>query len=519
MTRSTDLALAAALLCGACSTPSYARDADRDVAEILRTRTDATLGGRERTAQYPRDQPPAPAAPDAQQPIGPQPTRELKLTDALEVAITSNRELASQKDALYQSALSLTGTRFQYSPRVTAALAYLFTGGNNAAEAHGLALDGSLAQLLPWGGEAKVSAGSSYDSVAGNYSSTVGAHLVQPLLRGAGHEVAWEALTQAERSVVYAIRNFELFRESFAIDVASRFYDLVQQKQALDNQRRNLESQVFGRKQAEALFQVGRVPELEVLRARRSELTSQNSMIEAEESLKLALDRYRIFLGLPDGDTLDVHDEAPAFVEVNYEVDSAVEVALANRLDWLNREEQLEDAQRGVHIAANGLLPDLAFDLGYTRLGDGDPNFTSQRLGTSSYVAGLSLQIPLQQLNERNAYRSAELALASAMRDVAEFKDNLMVSVRATFRELARRKQSLDIQTELIHDQQRNVKIAQLRFEQGNFSNRDVVEAQQSLLDAQNALIREQVAYESARLGLLRDLGILFIDEKGMWKE
>ena len=38
------------------------------------------------------------------------------------------------------------------------------------------------------------------------------------------------------------------------------------------------------------------------------------------------------------------------------------------------------------------------------------------------------------------------------------------------------------------------------------------------LLDAQNALIDEQVNYEIARLGLLRDLGILFIDETGMWK-
>ena len=63
------------------------------------------------------------------------------------------------------------------------------------------------------------------------------------------------------------------------------------------------------------------------------------------------------------------------------------------------------------------------------------------------------------------------------------------------------------------------MKIAQLRFEQGNFSNRDVVEAQQSLLDAKNALIEEKVAYEIARLGLLKDLGVLFIDEKGMWTE
>ena len=506
------------LALGACAPITYERDADREVGEILRTRNASTLGGRESSVAYPEERVEAEVAAAAQ---GPHDVRLLSLADALEIAYLTNRDHISRKEDLYQTALSLTGTRFSYSPQVTAALTYIFAGSNTAPEAHTSGATAGLSQVLPWGGKASLVAATGFEGAGplNLFSSSLSLQVSQPLLRGAGHEVAWEGLLQAERSVVYAIRDYELYREGFSIDIATRFYDLVQQKQSLENQRRTLESQVFGRKQAEALFSVGRTPELEVLRAKRSELTSQNSLIEAEESLKLALDRFRIFLGLPDGDAVDVQNEEPAFVEVRFDVPSAVEVALQNRLDWVNRQEQLEDARRGVRIAANGLLPDLALDLGYTRGGEGDPSFTNQRFENGSYHAGLSLAIPLQQTNERNAYRSAQFALASAGRSVDEFKDNLVVSVRGTFRELARRKQSLEIQTELIADQIRNVRIAQLRFEQGNFSNRDVVEAQQSLLDAQNALIQEKVAYEIARLGLLKDLGILFIDEKGMWKE
>jgi len=105
------------------------------------------------------------------------------------------------------------------------------------------------------------------------------------------------------------------------------------------------------------------------------------------------------------------------------------------------------------------------------------------------------------------------------VRSVEEFKDNLIVSVRGTFRELARRKQSLEIQSELIHDQERNVKIAQLRFEQGNFSNRERGRGAAVAAGRAERAVREKVAYEIARLGLLKDLGILFIDGKGMWKE
>jgi len=203
---------------------------------------------------------------------------------------------------------------------------------------------------------------------------------------------------------------------------------------------------------------------------------------------------------------------------VSWNVQSAVEVALKNRLDLLNRKEQLEDAERGLRIAKNGLLPDLNLELGYTRTGDAAASFVHQDLNDEFYSAALSFGLPIDRLVERNAYRSSQFDLSQAMRSYEEFHDSLEVGVRSTFRELERRKKSLDIQTQLISDQERNAKIAQLRFEQGNFSNRDVVEAQQALLDARNALIREKVDYEIARLRLLKDLGILFIDEKGMWK-
>ena len=48
--------------------------------------------------------------------------------------------------------------------------------------------------------------------------------------------------------------------------------------------------------------------------------------------------------------------------------------------------------------------------------------------------------------------------------------------------------------------------------------NRDVVEANQSLLDAQNALIRLKVQHFVARLNLLKDMGLFFVDDRGMWR-
>jgi outer membrane protein TolC len=512
----------------ACASPEeYERRADRAVDGILGGTAQELETQRRATNLQPERKPPEPAKPEdttAALPTDPE-ARRLSLSESLEVAIATNREYLTARDALYQTALSLTGTRHDFSPLLTSTLRYAFAGGDHVDETQFLTWTAGLSKKLPTGGDLSLSGAATVNDNRNlnvdptTFDAAAAIQLTQPLLRGAGEEVAYEALTQAERNLMYAIRDFELFRETFSIDVASRYYSLVRQHQELNNQRRNIDGLVFARKQAEALRNVDRVNELEVLRARRNELESENDLIEAEENYRLALDRFRIFLGLPENVHVDVVDAAPDFVEVDYDVDSAVEVALANRLDVINRTEQLADVERALSIAENGLLPDLNLELGYGIASDVVPIWERSDVDNGTWRLGLSLDLPVDQLDERNAYRSAQIAYGRAKRDYERFLQELAVEVRSTFRGLVRRKQSMDIQRQLISDQERNVTIAQIRLERGEVSNREVIEAQESLLQARNSLIQEQVDYEIARLSLLRDLGILFIDEHGMWTE
>ncbi len=516
------LFLSSLLLALSCSASEYARRADRAALALLEPRSRETLGQREETALRPAELAPPveePAEPPAEVPE-PE-ARMLDLRTALVIAFEQNREMLTAKEALHLEALGLSGVRHEFAPQLALALSYLFDETRDSPDGESGGAAFSLSQILPTGATLSLDAASTGSDVEGldsTYSSLASVRLTQPLLRGGGYAVTHEALIQAERSLVYAIRDFELFREDFSIDVARRFYDLVQGKQTIENQRQNLDSNEFGRRQAEALFAVGRANELDVLRARRSELTARNDLLEAEESYELSLDRFKIFLGLATEEHIDVRSDPPPFAEVRFDLDSAVEVALANRLDLLNRREQLEDVERGVRLAKNSLLPDLDVALGATWATDPSPELGGEDLERSAASLAVTLGLPVDRVRERNAYRSSLIDLARARRVLEQFEDDLVVDIRSSFRELERRLQSLDIQRQLIVDQTKNLRIAELRFERGEIPNRDVVEANQALLDAQNALIDEQVNYEIARLQLLRDLGILFIDDTGMWK-
>ncbi|MFT7484864.1 MAG: outer membrane protein TolC [Candidatus Paceibacteria bacterium] len=508
-------------LLGACSAPEYSRRADDMGTRILDGKEQDVLGGRYETVIRPEPLLEPEPETEAETQTVSAASQTLDLEQALALAVRGNRAHKARRESLFLQALSLSDVRNSFAPQVSLSLSYLFTDDEDLPWDQGLGIDARVSQILPWGGTLSADAGSGYSEVDfdGSFSTAASISLTQPLLRGAGAAISHESLIQAERDLIYAIRSFELQREDFAIDTARRFYDLVQRRKTIENLEQNLAGFVFGRRQAEALFAVGRTSELDVLRAKRSELTSRDSLISAEENNLAELDRFRIFLGLPREQPVEVLSEAPPYIQSSFVLDEAVELALANRLDHLTEIQQLEDVKRGLLISEDQLRPDLSLNAGFGVSSAEDNSFLNQPFGRDALIVGLSLGLPVDRFNEANSYRRAQINAVQAERDYEEFKDNLVVQIRASFRELERRRQSLDIQQELIVGQKKNVKIAQIRFEQGKVSNREVTEAQEALLDAQNSLINERVNYEISRLGLLRNLGILFIDERGMFKE
>jgi len=515
------------ILFASCTAKNLSRRVDRTANRVLYERTKDTLGAREETVVWPEEveETDAEESGEGERATPEERVEAVSLARALSLGVTSNRDYLAQEENLFLAALSLAETRHAFTPLLSSALGFIFDG-DGLPEDRRTSFSAGVDMILPWGGSVSLNGSSSLSDLnnspgadSSNFNSNLSLQLVQPLLRGAGAEESHEALTAAERNMVYSIRDFELFREDFSIDVARRYYDLVQQAQSIDNERRNMEELTFAEQQAQALFDVGRTRELDVLRARRNRLNADNRLIEALENYEAATDRFRIFLGLPTNVRVEIIKGAPEFVPVTYDVESAVEVALLNRLDLINRREQLEDFERAVRISKNDLLPDLDFNASVNAPAGPNSSFSNQNFDNESLSLGLSLEIPVDRVNESSSYRRAQIRLTQAQRSFEEFQDNLIVTVESAFRELERRKLSLEIQRQLIQDEQKNVRVAQLRFERGEIPNRDVVEAQQSLLDARNSLIREQVNYEIARLGLLRDLGIVFIDEQGMWIE
>ena len=136
-----------------------------------------------------------------------------------------------------------------------------------------------------------------------------------------------------------------------------------------------------------------------------------------------------------------------------------------------------------------------------------------------TYTAGLLLDLPLERTAERNAYRDSYIVLARAVRDAQELEDQIKLAVRNLLRVLVQARESYRIQAEAARLAQRRVTSTNLFLQAGRAQIRDLLEAQEALVSALNARTAALVDYRVAELELQRDMGVLKIDDKGLWSE
>ena len=445
----------------------------------------------------------------------------LDLRTAQQLAVRYSRTMQSKRDQLRVAALAALSAERNVAFLPSGTLDYVMNRAEEETD-RSATLRLQATRVLPSGG-ALTLRGESGLAVAGGvtnaagmtYTSLAGISLHQPLLAGAGYEASHESLTQAERSLVYSLRSFALERQDFAIGILRSFYGLLTQRQVLKNTRSNAEQATFLRRRSEALFRIRRAPAVDVMRSQQQELAASNRLALAESEFDIAVRRFLVDLGVSAPAQPALEGGVPPIRPIGIPPAAAERLAFENRLDLLTLRDQEEDAKRRLRLARQALDPELNADAGAELSGSSTEGAfrgmdTSHRLS-----AGLSLTLPLDRRPEREAVKNAEIAATQAARAVADKEESIRLGIMEGYRRLSVLQQSAAIQRDNMELAERRAAYASLRFKNGELSNRDVVEAEDELLDARNAYANALVDYELQRVGLLRDMGTMDVAADG----
>ena len=187
---------------------------------------------------------------------------------------------------------------------------------------------------------------------------------------------------------------------------------------------------------------------------------------------------------------------------------------LSNRMDSFV--DKFEDSKRKVKVARKDLLPSFSI------LADAslkDQFYSSFQPEDFTANAGLKLDLPLDQLSERNAYRRSLINFEAQVRALAIRLDSLRDGVRADVRNLAKQRNNYFTQLEALKNAEENLLATRQRLRLGfpGVRTRDIITAQDALLGAQLAVSSAIVDYQKTRLKLLKDVGILDTSVKEFW--
>jgi outer membrane protein TolC len=545
---------------GGCSQKYYRKSADREAARMIAEKTPLvpnmdTHFGIGRKTNAPLDH--LPTVTQTNDFFGSEARLELgakiiSLDEALEIGITQSRAYQNRKEQLFLQALDLTLARHRYTPIFSAGAHATYTTqaanverevetiiGADVVRQQRLVLEqqhslgggghAGVTMLLATGG--RIASDFTVDFVrfmTGDprwaTSSHLGATLTQPLLRGAGYKIALENLTQAERNLLYALREFTRYRKDFSVQVASGYYQVLQARDEVRNAWLGLQSYRQNVARERAFVDVARTAETALGRLQQAELSSEGQWVDALRNYRERLDQFKILLGVPV-DTRLAPDEGElkkiAIVHPDISVGDAVKIALETRLDLYNQRDQFEDSARKIDVAANGLKPDLNLIL----RGDVEskPGFRPQALDfeRAKWSAGLDLDLPLDRKAERNSYRASLIAHERSRRDLELAVDSIKLDVNQGWRALDQAKRSFEIADIGVSLSQRRVEEQELRIEVGREGTTalDLIDARRDQINALNQRTSALVRHTIARLQFWRDLGILYIKDNGQWEE
>ena len=471
----------------------------------------------------------------------------ISLNAALDLAFQHSKDYQTQKERLYLEALALTFDRYRYTPTFSANGSgdyrwdtadqfvidmQAMTGATPTSTSESVVASSNLGAryLLKSGGAIALNLTNNFTRfLSGGVSEFSTGALIgsftQPLLRDFGSDIETEALLQAERDLLYQLRDFTRFRKEFAVQVASQYYVVLLARETATNNYAGLLANNLSLEREQAFQAEGLTTLLEVGRLEQSALQADLRWARAITSYKRGLDNFKILIGLNAEDNIVLDDNEMMLIAAtgmdspDVDLEQAIAMAVQTRLDLYTQLDQVQDAARRIKLAADEL--DVALDLNFlvSVPGAADGSFGELEFENAVYSAGLGFDLPLDNKAQRNNYRRALIDYDLATRGYVLALDAVKIDVLRTWREMNEARKSYDISLRGVEINERRVEEAELRAELGLGDIQDTVDSQNDLTSSRTELTSSIVSHNIAKLEFWRDVGLLYVDDNGQWEE
>jgi outer membrane protein TolC len=294
-------------------------------------------------------------------------------------------------------------------------------------------------------------------------------------------------------------------------------------------------------------LELGALSPLDIYNPEQSLATAELSVSQSKFALDQAEDVLRHQMGadldpeirkLPISLTESV-DLGPAD-SMPVDAEQVVAKALIDHPVMKQALQKLDVDDLGIHSAKNGLLPNLSFSLYYQSNGTGgvyNPGLStivgagttsavipggisdalSQMFGFSypAYYGSLTLNLPIKNRAASAAMATAIVQKKTDMLNLRNQQQAVRLNILTAVSKLEGAKEQLKLAKTAMDFAQKNLDAENTKFQLGTETNQNVINAQTVLVQAESAVVTNQVGVRMNLLNLLTQTGEL-LDERGI---
>jgi outer membrane protein TolC len=407
----------------------------------------------------------------------------LTLESALTRALQYNRQLISTQDNCVQSQYSIELAWSEFDVQITPNSRAGYVGGGSAGP--GISVGGGVDFSKKFQCGTTVALGPSILKTKEHYHTDLRALISQPLLRGFGRDYQLSGERGAQCRLRTTARNLYQAQIQLILRTITSLYDIIKAQKTLEISGESYQRINKYYQAAKLKEKIGLSDALDVYRAEIELHHSEDNLTGAQERLQDAEDTLRNLLALPLNACIEV-DVPLVYSPSSFQEDEAIRLAINNRSEMDQAEDQWSENYRLSSLAQKKLYPELNLVLNYSNCGR-DQYFTRScsRHRESTWGVGFSTSTDFDPKSDLIAYEQSLLGIDSASRSIEETRANLTVEVKKALRTLHRAFKRIGLQKNQMHTAEGELHLAQIKFDRGMANNFDVIQAEKSLRSAE----------------------------------
>ena len=349
--------------------------------------------------------------------------------------------------------------------------------------------------------------GAAAQAIPKSYTGSASFRWTHPLGRGLGRAANWFEVRQALNRQLYEELRLDETARDLRYQTFVLYYTIVSQRQALNVRRTNLEAAIQLLERNYERHKVGLSIRADVLQAENNVLIQKGRMVDDQRMFIDLLDELGLLLGVSQPlDVLPDLDISPAELILDIEEDwPRVRAASAGLED---AQTTLQNTELSVRYLRSELRPDLSLTVDYERQGEaGTAGAAMRNLDDESYSLMLVYNLPWSKRSGKARLAQGEQDLETAKINFERANQELRQEWEGLFRELRSKEVQLELSDSSVAVARENFDIQLERNKVGLAETLDVIQAQESLLEAELGRLNAQIDYQTTYLNILSMVG------------